>query len=166
MKPTSDAGALMGAAITLTFELAADRCEDLTPLVYERLFRAHPEMQQLFVLDSDDALKGSMLSWCIRAILDFVGERSFGPNLIETEAVNHVRNSVAARDFTIFFHTLADTMRDVLGNDWTPQMSAAWAELLTDLEATVAAVEPSNTGRDTRHDLAGPIASSAANTAP
>jgi hypothetical protein len=26
-----------------SFELAAERCEDLTPLVYDRLFREHPE---------------------------------------------------------------------------------------------------------------------------
>ena len=31
-----------------SFELAAARCEDLTPLVYRRLFREHPEAKSMF----------------------------------------------------------------------------------------------------------------------
>jgi hemoglobin-like flavoprotein len=31
-----------------SFELAASRCEDLTPLVYHRLFREHPEAEPMF----------------------------------------------------------------------------------------------------------------------
>jgi hemoglobin-like flavoprotein len=31
-----------------SFELAAERCEDLTPLVYQRLFQEHPETEAMF----------------------------------------------------------------------------------------------------------------------
>jgi hypothetical protein len=31
-----------------SFELAAARCDDLTPLVYDRLFREHPETGRCF----------------------------------------------------------------------------------------------------------------------
>jgi hypothetical protein len=31
-----------------SFELAASRCGDLTPLVYRRLFREHPEAESMF----------------------------------------------------------------------------------------------------------------------
>jgi hypothetical protein len=31
-----------------SFELAAVRCDDLTPLVYIRLFRDHPEAEAMF----------------------------------------------------------------------------------------------------------------------
>ena len=31
-----------------SFELAAERCEDLTPLVYRRLSREYPETQTMF----------------------------------------------------------------------------------------------------------------------
>jgi hemoglobin-like flavoprotein len=34
--------------IRRSFELAAERCEDLTPLVYRRLFREHPETEAMF----------------------------------------------------------------------------------------------------------------------
>jgi hemoglobin-like flavoprotein len=134
----------MGDAVTLSFELAANRCEDLTSLVYERLFREHPEMEPLFLLDGDGAVRGSMLSWSIRAILDFVGERDFGHNMIQAEAINHVRNGVAASDFPIFFRALASTIREIVGSDWTLEMDTAWRELLIALDATVNAVEPTD----------------------
>ncbi|TIH44719.1 globin, partial [Klebsiella pneumoniae] len=34
--------------IERSFELAAAACDDLTPLVYRRLFRDHPEAQAMF----------------------------------------------------------------------------------------------------------------------
>ena len=54
-----------------SFELAAARCEDLTPLVYRRLFREHPEAKSMFrrkagsmghcLLSSFETRKGSRL---------------------------------------------------------------------------------------------------------
>jgi hypothetical protein len=34
--------------IERSFELAAERCDDLTPLVYARLFREHPKRRRCF----------------------------------------------------------------------------------------------------------------------
>jgi hemoglobin-like flavoprotein len=45
-----------------SFELAAERCEDPTPLVYERLFREHPEAKSMFGSKGSDLVKGSMLA--------------------------------------------------------------------------------------------------------
>ena len=127
--------------VTQSFELAAERCADLTPLVYERLFREQPQMRRLFVLDADDAVKGSMLAWTIRAILDLAGAREFGHNLIQTEAVNHFRNGVAIADFPIFFRVLAQTMQAVLAADWSPAIDAAWRDLLAELDAMLVALQ-------------------------
>lgn len=126
--------------VTHSFELAAARCDDLTPLVYDRLFREQPQMRQLFVLDRDNAVKGSMLEWTINCILDLVDARAFGRNFIRAEASNHVRNGVAASDFPIFFRALADTLAELLDADWSPAMEAAWRDLLAELDAMVAAV--------------------------
>ncbi len=54
-----------------SFELASARCENLTPLVYRRLFREHPEAEQMFRSEGSDPVKGSMLALTIDAILDF-----------------------------------------------------------------------------------------------
>ena len=59
-----------------SFELAAERCEDLTPLVYRLLFEQHPEAEGMFRSEGSAPVKGSMLALTIEAILDFAGERS------------------------------------------------------------------------------------------
>jgi hemoglobin-like flavoprotein len=59
-----------------SFELAAARCEDLTPLVYRRLFREHPEAEAMFRSQASELVKGSMLALTIDAILDFAGDRT------------------------------------------------------------------------------------------
>ena len=58
-----------------SFELAAERCSDLTPLVYQRLHLAHPETRAMFRSEGSELVKGSMLALTIEAILDFAGER-------------------------------------------------------------------------------------------
>ena len=62
--------------IERSFEIAAERCEDLTPLVYRRLFDEHPEAQTMFRTEGSELVKGSMLALTIDAILDFAGERT------------------------------------------------------------------------------------------
>jgi len=57
-----------------SFELAAERCDDLTPLVYRRLFREHPEAEPMFRSEGSDLVKGSMLALTIDAIMDFAGD--------------------------------------------------------------------------------------------
>ena len=61
--------------IEQSFELAAERCEDLTQLVYRKLFREHPEAEKMFRSEGSGPVKGSMLALTIEAILDFAGER-------------------------------------------------------------------------------------------
>src|SRR3977135_1290672 len=44
-----------------SFELAAARCEDLTPLVYRRLFREHPEAERMLRTAGTARVKGLVL---------------------------------------------------------------------------------------------------------
>ena len=41
--------------IQQSLEPAAERCEDLTPLVYRRLFREHPEAEAMFRHEENDS---------------------------------------------------------------------------------------------------------------
>jgi hemoglobin-like flavoprotein len=126
-----------GALIEQTFEIAAQRCDDLTPLVYGRLFAQQPQMEALFCLDANHQVRGEMLSQVIRTMLDFVGERLYGDNLIRAEVMNHAGYDVPPAVFATFFGVVADTLRDVLGDDWTAQTDAAWRQLLAELEICV-----------------------------
>jgi hypothetical protein len=57
--------AASSSPIERSFEIAAARCEDLTPLVYRRLFDAHPEAQTMFRTEGSELVKGSMLALTI-----------------------------------------------------------------------------------------------------
>jgi hemoglobin-like flavoprotein len=120
--------------IETTFELAAERCDDLTPLVFQRLFRQSPEMEPQFWRDTNGAIKGEMLARVIEAIFDFVGERKYAHHLIQCEVVTHAGYDVPPDVFATFFGTVAETLRELLGADWTPEIDTAWIDLLADLD--------------------------------
>ena len=121
-----------------SFELAAERCEDLTPLVYHRLFREHPEAEPLFRREGADLVRGSMLALTIDAMLDFAGDRTGHFRLIECEVQSHDAYGTPRKLFGTFFGAIADTMREVLGSDWTPEIEEAWRKLLGEIDQLIA----------------------------
>lgn len=124
--------------VEASLELAAMRCGDLTPIVYAKLFADYPAMEALFVRDTTGAVKGEMLARVLEAILDFVGENSYGANMIRCEVVTHAGYDVPPDIFPIFFAIVAATLRDALGDAWTGAFEQGWAELLTDMDRCVA----------------------------
>ena len=123
--------------IIQSLDRAGERCADITPLVYAKLFAQHPQMQLLFVRDTNGSVRGEMLFKVIEAILDFIGPRRYANHLIQTEVVTHEGYGVPRDVFGIFFATLRDTLRDVLAEDWTPDMQESWCELLVQLDVFV-----------------------------
>jgi len=43
--------------------------------------------------------------------------------------------------FAAFFGVIAQTLREVLGDDWSDEIDAAWRKLLGDIESLVAVQE-------------------------
>ncbi len=125
--------------IERSFELAAGRCEDLTPLVYRRLIDAHPEARTMFRTEASELVKGSMLALTIDAILDFAGERTGHFRLIISEVSSHDAYGTPRELFVAFFGIIAETLREILGADWTPDIDAAWRRLLGEIDGLVAA---------------------------
>ncbi len=125
--------------IERSFELAAGRCEDLTPLVYRRLFEAHPEAQKLFRSEGSESVKGSMLAMTIDAILDFAGERTGRFRMIAAEVSSHDAYGTPRELFIAFFGIIAQTLREVVGADWSDEIDTAWRKLLDDIEGFAAA---------------------------
>jgi hemoglobin-like flavoprotein len=127
--------------IQQSFELASERCEDLTPLVYRRLFDEHPEAVAMFRSEGSELVKGSMLALTIEAILDFVGERSGHFRMIECEVTSHDAYGTPRELFVAFFGVIAATLRDVLGADWSPEIDQAWQGFLGEIASVVARSE-------------------------
>jgi hemoglobin-like flavoprotein len=121
--------------IEQSFELAAARCVDLTPLVYQRLFEEHPETQTLFRSQGSELVKGSMLALTIEAILDFAGPRSGHFRLIACEVASHDAYGTPRELFIAFFAIIRDTLRDLLGDEWSPEIARAWDQLLVGIDA-------------------------------
>jgi hemoglobin-like flavoprotein len=124
--------------ILQSFELAAERCEDLTPLVYARLAHEHPETNAMFRSQGSTLVKGSMLVFAIEAILDFAGERSGKFRMIECEVSSHDAYGTSRDLFFAFFGIIAATLREVLGPDWSREIDSAWRTLLDEIEIIVA----------------------------
>jgi hemoglobin-like flavoprotein len=124
--------------VQYSFELAAERCEDLTPLVYARLFCEHPEANAMFRSQGNDLVKGSMLALTIDAIMDFAGDRAGPFRLIECEVSSHDAYGTPRGLFVAFFGVIADTLRELLGADWSPEIDDAWRKLLTEIDHVVA----------------------------
>jgi hemoglobin-like flavoprotein len=120
--------------IEQSFELAASCCADLTPLVYQRLFNEHPETRAMFRSQGSELVMGSMLALTIEAILDFAGPRNGHFRMIACEVVSHDAYGTPRELFIAFFATIRDTLRDLLGDEWSPDMAEAWAQLLVEIE--------------------------------
>jgi hemoglobin-like flavoprotein len=118
--------------------LAGERCADMTPLVYNRLFDLRPETRSLFRDDPRNLIKGSMLELAIDAILDFVGERKAAHRLIICEVQSHDGYGTTPELFIVFFVVIADTVRDILGVDWSQDHQNAWDDLVDQLNNYVA----------------------------
>jgi hemoglobin-like flavoprotein len=121
-----------------SFELAAERCEDLTPLVYRRLFRQHPEAEAMFRHEENDLVKGSMLALTIDAMLDLVGDRTGNFRMISCEVQSHDAYGTPRELFGKFFGVIADTMREILGTEWSPEIEDAWRKLLGEIDEFIA----------------------------
>ena len=120
--------------IVASLERAGALCDDLTPLVYERLFADHPAMRDLFVRDTDGSVRGEMLARVIELILDFIDARAYAAQLIQCEVVTHDGYGTPPEVFRLFFGYVADAVAGVVGPDWTPATAAAWRDLLGDLD--------------------------------
>ncbi|MDI4234480.1 globin [Bradyrhizobium sp. Arg237L] len=123
--------------IERSFELAAARCDDLTPLVYRRLFEAHPEATAMFRTEGSELVKGSMLALTIEAILNFAGERRGNFRMIECEVASHDAYGTPRELFVAFFTVIAGALREILGVEWTVEIDAAWQKLLREIESIV-----------------------------
>lgn len=121
-----------------SLETLAERVGDPAPQVYARLFAEFPETEALFVRDTAGAVRGEMLAVAFACILDIGASGAYAANLIAAERVNHEGVGVPPPAFARFFPIVAETCRELIGEAWTAEVDAAWAELLARLEAIAA----------------------------
>jgi hypothetical protein len=79
-----------------------------------------------------------MLALTIDAILDFAGDRTGHFRLIPCEVQSHDAYGTPRKLFGEFFGVTADTLREILGADWSPEVDEAWRKLLAEIDQVVA----------------------------
>ena len=104
--------------------------EDPTDSVYALLFSRRPELETLFVMDTDGGVRGSMLQQTFECIVDHVGENQIAAGLVSTSRILHEGYGVPEGRFDEFFGVVRDSCRSDLATNWTSAMEAEWEELL------------------------------------
>ena len=87
----------------------------------------------MFRSEGSELVKGSMLAMTIEAILDFAGERSGKFRMIQCEVASHDAYGTPRELFVSFFGVIRDTLRDILGREWSRDIDEAWEGLLADI---------------------------------
>src|ERR1700722_13906551 len=119
--------------ISTTLEQVSQRVGDPTPLIFERMFRDMPETEALFVRDAGGLVRGQMFQVTMESLLDFLGDQSYGANLIQIERVNHQGLGVEPEVFDQFYLTVMAAFKDILGADWTAETDAVWTRVIGEL---------------------------------
>mgnify|MGYP000167722797 CR=1 FL=1 len=115
--------------------LVGERVGDPLHLIYDALFKAHPDLEPLFAIDPDYAVRGSMLFHAFDCINDYFGARRIAFSFISSSRIVHRDYGVPEAQFDIFFTVMRDVFRDVLGADWTDAMTDEWDKMLADFAA-------------------------------
>lgn len=116
--------------ITRCLEQVAERVDDPAPLVFQRLFAENPDIEALFVRDTAGLVRGEMMAVTLDALLDCAGGDAYAVSLVEIERVNHVGLGVEPEVFDTFFRVVMTVFQEILGDDWTPDIDAAWRRVL------------------------------------
>ena len=92
----------------------------------------------MFRSEGAATVQGSMLSLTTEALLDFAGERLGHFRLIECEVSSHDAYGTPRELFVAFFGVIRDSLRELLGSDWSDDIDAAWHKLLRDIDTVVS----------------------------
>jgi hypothetical protein len=60
--------------------------------------------------------------------------------MIECEVGSHDAYGTPRELFGKFFGVIADTMREILGAEWSPEIDEAWRKLLGEVDQVIAQV--------------------------
>jgi hemoglobin-like flavoprotein len=107
------------AFIHESLELAAERVDDLVPLVYERFFALRPDASELF---ANDALgRGRMFNETLTMILEYAQEVSYLEGIVEREAEDHRGYGATLSMYESYFEAVVQALQAALDESWLPR---------------------------------------------
>ncbi|MFN4294160.1 MAG: globin family protein [Thermoflexales bacterium] len=114
------------ALVQKTFARVEPIAQEVGDLFYTRLFEMDPEVRQLF---TGDMKKQALM---LMTVIGLAVRGLDRPEAIEPSiralGQRHYRYGVAAPDYNTFGAALIWALEQVLGDDFTPEVKAAWIE--------------------------------------
>ncbi len=114
-----------------TLELAAERHPDITPRVYACFFERCPQARPLFeVITPDQPPRGcgQMLFEILSLLVDCAAGRPHVAPYVQQ--VGHDHRAFGVGDpglYGAFLAAVVEVLAEQLGDDWTPEIAAAWS---------------------------------------
>lgn len=121
--------------VTESLLLAAEQDIDITPLIYDRFFAYSPESHALMAHVDETAL-GKMMEEVFRLVMveDYAPEAGY----LTWEVNNHeVAYSVDPDMYEPLFRALIETIRESLGDRWSPEIEQAWLTRTAELQGQI-----------------------------
>ena len=127
----------MPSAIISSLEKLTDLLGDPQLEIYQRLYLRYPDFQSLFVLDTDNSVRGSMLQTALEYILIYADIGKVDRAGLSSWQSHHQEYGVEKDVFLVFFNVIRDCVEENLGSEWTETMSSQWEEFLLHVETLV-----------------------------
>lgn len=110
-----------------SFETVAERQPLITPRFYEILFERYPQVRPMFGGNSA-ANQQKMLQDALVAVLEHLEDATWLRATLEGMGAKHVGYGVRTEMYDWVGESLLATLAEIAGDDWTPELAAAWTE--------------------------------------
>jgi methyl-accepting chemotaxis protein len=112
-----------------SFDLVAERGEELTARLYRRLFEVAPATRALFTRTDPRAQEHALLAALV-ALRGALREPAALVPRLEQLGARHVRYGARPEHYPVVGAVLLEVMAEVGGARWRPEYSAEWARAL------------------------------------
>jgi hemoglobin-like flavoprotein len=112
-----------------SFDTLAPRGEELVEVFYRRLFAAAPEVEPLFAGADMLNQRTKLLATLVLLRKSLHDLKGIAPRL-RTLGALHVAYGARAEHYSVVANVLLDSMAELAGEAWTPQVAAAWRRAL------------------------------------
>src|SRR5690606_6483288 len=114
--------------IWASLEIAAERCDDLVPPIYRRLFEARPQVEEIFAVgpgDRPNPAMGSMVNEILALVAEGIDNGALNSTIMST-LITHLGWGVDLDLYDAMLSAVVDSVRAECAEQWTDAMHAAW----------------------------------------
>ena len=110
-----------------SFDLVVEREPHFTTRFYEILFERYPQAQPLFTRN-EPAKQQEMLKEALVAVLDHLEDAPWLSENLGALGAKHEEYGVTEPMYGWVAASLLATLQEVAGEDWSPELAAAWTD--------------------------------------